>query len=93
MQRDDFAAMTCLLVFLLHRCPGLCPSRSRAPDSALLRDRHLQRQTATTTSWSDTSIVAVVRAGASSGPVIVTQGGVASNSLNFAIFGYHRPCH
>ena len=24
------------------------------------------------------------------GPVIVTIGGVASNSLNFSIFGYHR---
>src|SRR5258708_29104783 len=47
-------------------------------------------QTATTSSWSDTSIVAVVPASATSGPVIVTTGGVASNSLNFAIFGYHR---
>lgn len=36
-------------------------------------------------SWSDTKIVGVVSNGTTSGPVSVTVGGVASNSLNFAV--------
>ena len=38
--------------------------------------------TATPTSWSPTSIVAPVPSGATTGPVVVTVGGVASNGLH-----------
>jgi IPT/TIG domain/Galactose oxidase, central domain len=41
---------------------------------------------ATTTSWSNTSIVAVVPTGASTGNVVVTVGGVASNGFSFTVF-------
>ena len=39
--------------------------------------------TATPTSWSNTSIVAPVPAGATTGPVVVTVSGVASNGVTF----------
>jgi hypothetical protein len=41
--------------------------------------------TATPTSWSATSIVAPVPAGATTGNVVVTVGGVASNGVNFTV--------
>src|SRR5207253_1628285 len=41
--------------------------------------------TATTTSWSATSIVASVPSGATTGNVVVTVGGVASNGVNFTV--------
>src|SRR5207244_12106627 len=41
--------------------------------------------TATSTSWSATSIVAPVPAGATTGNVVVTVGRVASNGMNFAV--------
>ncbi len=41
--------------------------------------------TATPTSWSATSIVAPVPSGATTGNVVVTVGGVASNGVNFAV--------
>ncbi|HKW64881.1 MAG TPA: IPT/TIG domain-containing protein [Candidatus Acidoferrum sp.] len=40
---------------------------------------------ATSTSWSATSIVAPVPAGATTGIVVVTVGGVASNGMNFTV--------
>ena len=40
---------------------------------------------ATPTSWSATSIVAPVPAGATSGNVVVTVGGVASNGVAFTV--------
>lgn len=40
---------------------------------------------ATPTSWSDTSIVASVPAGANTGPVVVTVGGTASNGVTFTV--------
>src|SRR5262249_1754246 len=46
---------------------------------------------ATVNSWSDTSIVAIVpgptssHSGANTGPVVVTVGGVASNSVTFTV--------
>jgi YD repeat-containing protein len=40
---------------------------------------------ATPSSWSDTALVVPVPAGASSGPVVVTVGGVASNGLTFSV--------
>lgn len=40
---------------------------------------------ATPTSWTATSIVATVPTGASTGNVVVTVGGVASNSVNFTV--------
>ncbi len=40
---------------------------------------------ATPTSWSDTSIVAPVPTGATTGPVVVTVGGVASNGATFTV--------
>ena len=43
--------------------------------------------TATPTSWSATSIVAPVPSGATTGNVIVTVGGVASNGVNFTVQG------
>jgi RHS repeat-associated protein len=42
-------------------------------------------QTASTTSWSDSSIVAVVPDGASSGNVVVSNGGLQSNGVNFTV--------
>ena len=42
---------------------------------------------ATPTSWSNTSIVTPVPSGATSGYVVVTVGGVASNSVNFTVSG------
>ncbi len=41
--------------------------------------------TATPTSWSATNVVVPVPAGATSGNVVVTVGGVASNSVNFSV--------
>ncbi len=41
--------------------------------------------TATPTSWSATSIVVAVPTGATTGNVLVTVGGVASNGVNFAV--------
>src|SRR5436853_440743 len=41
--------------------------------------------TATTTSWSATSIVASVPSGATTGNVVVTVGGIASNGVNFTV--------
>ena len=41
--------------------------------------------TATPTSWSDTSIVAPVPSGASTGLVVVTVGGIASNGVSFTV--------
>src|SRR5437879_6874623 len=41
--------------------------------------------TASTTSWSATSIVASVPSGATTGNVVVTVGGVASNGVNFTV--------
>src|SRR5947207_1827852 len=41
--------------------------------------------TASTTSWSATSIVASVPGGATTGNVVVTVGGVASNGVNFTV--------
>src|SRR5262249_57820190 len=41
--------------------------------------------TATPTSWSATSIVAPVPAGATAGPVAVTVGGLPSNGANFTV--------
>jgi len=43
--------------------------------------------TATATSWSATSIVAPVPAGATTGNVVVTVGGVASNGVSFTVSG------
>jgi sugar lactone lactonase YvrE len=43
--------------------------------------------TATPTSWTNTSILAPVPAEATSGPVVVTVGGVASNGVNFSLPG------
>jgi hypothetical protein len=40
---------------------------------------------ATPSSWSDTSIVAPVPSGATTGPVVVTVGGVASNGVSFTV--------
>src|SRR5262249_10466248 len=40
---------------------------------------------ATPTSWSTQTIVTPVPSGATSGPVVVTVGGVASNSYNFNV--------
>jgi hypothetical protein len=40
---------------------------------------------ATPTSWSNTQVVAPVPAGATTGPVVVTVGGVASNKVNFTV--------
>ncbi len=42
-------------------------------------------QAATATTWSATSIVVAVPAGASNGNVVVTVGGVASNSVSFTV--------
>ena len=42
---------------------------------------------ATPTSWSNTSIVAPVPAGATTGYVVVTVGGVASNGVTFTVSG------
>ena len=42
-------------------------------------------QAATPAQWSDTSITAVVPSGATSGPVLVTVGGHASNSAQFTV--------
>jgi len=42
---------------------------------------------ATPSSWTDTSIVAPVPSGASTGPVVVTVAGVASNGTAFTILG------
>src|SRR5882762_3303863 len=39
----------------------------------------------TPTSWSNTQIVAPVPSGATTGPVVVTVGGVASNHVNFTV--------
>jgi len=41
--------------------------------------------TATPTSWSNTQIVAPVPTGATTGPILVTVGGVASNHVNFTV--------
>jgi YD repeat-containing protein len=41
--------------------------------------------TASPSSWSATSIVAPVPAGATTGPVVVTVGGIASNSVTFTV--------
>src|SRR5207244_3782064 len=41
--------------------------------------------TATTTSWSATSIVASVPSGATTGNVVVTVGGIASNGVNITV--------
>jgi hypothetical protein len=41
--------------------------------------------TATPTSWSNTQIVAPVPTGATTGPVVVTVGGVVSNHVNFTV--------
>ncbi len=41
--------------------------------------------TATPTSWSNTQIVAPVPTGATTGPIVVTVGGVASNHVNFTV--------
>ncbi|HEX4605188.1 MAG TPA: IPT/TIG domain-containing protein, partial [Candidatus Angelobacter sp.] len=41
--------------------------------------------TATVSSWNDTSIVATVPAAASTGSVVVTAGGVASNGVTFTV--------
>ena len=41
--------------------------------------------TATPTTWSDTTIVAAVPAGATTGPVIVTVSGAASNGVTFTV--------
>jgi hypothetical protein len=41
--------------------------------------------TATTTAWSATSITALVPAGATTGNVVVTVGGVASNGMSFTV--------
>ena len=41
--------------------------------------------TAAPQTWSDTSVVAPVPAGASSGPVVITAGGVASNGVTFTV--------
>src|SRR5216684_6766597 len=40
---------------------------------------------ATVTSWSATSVVVLVPAGATTGNVVVTVGGVASNGMNFTV--------
>jgi len=40
---------------------------------------------ATTTSWGQTSIIAVVPNGATTGNVVVTVGGIPSNGVNFAV--------
>jgi hypothetical protein len=40
---------------------------------------------ATISTWSDTSITAPVPVGATTGPVLVTVNGIASNSLNFTV--------
>jgi hypothetical protein len=45
----------------------------------------------TPTSWSDTSIVVPVPTGATTGPVVVTVGGVASNSITFTITSASAP--
>jgi hypothetical protein len=47
--------------------------------------------TATPTSWSATSIVAAVPAGATTGNVVVTVGGVASNGVSFAVIADPTP--
>jgi hypothetical protein len=41
--------------------------------------------TATPTSWSNTQIFAPVPSGATTGPIVVTVGGVASNHVNFVV--------
>src|SRR5205807_1519141 len=41
----------------------------------------------TVSTWSDTSIAVVVPSGASSGPVVVTKQGVASNGVIFTVNG------
>jgi RHS repeat-associated protein len=41
---------------------------------------------ASTTAWSATSITATVPTGATTGPVVVTVNGLASNSANFTVF-------
>jgi len=41
--------------------------------------------TATPTTWSDTSVVAPVPAGASTGPAVVTLAGAASNGVTFTV--------
>ena len=46
---------------------------------------------ATPTSWSDTSITAPVPVGASTGPVVVTVGGVASNGSTFTVTSAATP--
>lgn len=46
----------------------------------------LRGATTPVTSWSNTSIVVTVPAGASSGNVVVTVSGVASNGVNFTVF-------
>ena len=43
--------------------------------------------TATATAWSATSITTTVPAGATTGNVVVTVGGVASNGINFTVTG------
>ncbi len=48
--------------------------------------RHLQRHaSATPTTWSATSIVVPVPAGATTGNIVVTVGGVASNGVSFTV--------
>jgi len=44
--------------------------------------------TVTPASWSDTRIVGLVPAGATTGNVVVTVGGVASNGFNFTVITY-----
>jgi RHS repeat-associated protein len=41
---------------------------------------------ASTTAWSSTSIAATVPSGATTGPVVVTVNGLASNGVNFTVF-------
>jgi len=38
-------------------------------------------------SWSATSVFVIVPSGANSGPVLVTVGGLASNSVSFTVSG------
>jgi hypothetical protein len=67
--------------------------RCRRHRSAVFRPRATQGSstvkfngvTATPTNWTNTSIVAPVPAGATTGPVVVTVGVVASNGFTFSV--------
>ena len=77
---------------------NLSPSSGLSGSSVTIAGRHFSSSqgtstvsfngiTASVTTWSDTQIVAVVPPSATTGPVVVVVGGVASNSYIFTLLG------